>query len=160
VIYEAFARVGRIASPTIAGARGAAVGAGLNLLLATDARIVATDARLFSGFLPLGLHPGGGHFTLLARTGGRELAAALGLFGEELTGAEAAARGLAWAAVRAEDVDAVATELAHRAGRDPELARAVVHAMRLELGPPPTPWPVALEAETARQIWSMRRRAD
>ena len=51
VIYEAFARVGRIASPTIAAARGAAVGAGLNLLLATDARVVANDARLFSGFL-------------------------------------------------------------------------------------------------------------
>jgi len=52
--------------PVIAAVRGAAVGAGYNLMLAADLRIVAEDARLISGFLRIGLHPGGGHFALLA----------------------------------------------------------------------------------------------
>jgi TetR/AcrR family transcriptional regulator, cholesterol catabolism regulator len=44
--------------------RGSAVGAGLNLALAADARIVARDARMLSGFLRIGLHSGSGHFSL------------------------------------------------------------------------------------------------
>ena len=63
-IYRAFTRVGQLQVPTIAAVRGAAVGAGINLMLAADLRIVAEDARLISGFLRIGLHPGGGHFGL------------------------------------------------------------------------------------------------
>src|ERR1035441_5117822 len=58
-IYRAFTRGGQLEGPTIAAVRGAAVGAGINLMLATDLRIVAEDARLISGFLRIGLHPGG-----------------------------------------------------------------------------------------------------
>ena len=73
---------------------------------------------LLSGFLPIGLHPGGGHTALLGRLGSREAAAALTLFGERLTGAEAAERGLAWAAVPAADVDGDRAG-ARRASRPP-----------------------------------------
>src|SRR5262245_12463959 len=45
-VYDAFVRVGSMSVPTIAAVRGAAVGAGVNLLLATDLRIVARDARI------------------------------------------------------------------------------------------------------------------
>ena len=86
-IYRSFARVGELAPPTVAAIRGGAVGAGLNLALATDLRVVAEDAKLLSGFIPIGLHPGGGHTALLGRLGSREAAAALTLFGERLTGA-------------------------------------------------------------------------
>ncbi len=58
-VYAAFQRVGELAVPTIAAVRGAAVGAGVNLMLATDLRIVAIDARVISGFQALGVHPGG-----------------------------------------------------------------------------------------------------
>ena len=85
-IYRAFTRVGQLEVPTIAAVRGAAVGAGINLMLATDLRIVAEDARLISGFLRIGLHPGGGHFGLLAGRAGAEAAAAAGIFGEEISG--------------------------------------------------------------------------
>src|SRR3954451_23603673 len=69
-VYDAFVRVGSMSVPTIAAVRGAAgrgaaVGAGVNLLLPTDLRIVARDARIIAGFTRIGLHPGGGHFTLL-----------------------------------------------------------------------------------------------
>jgi len=56
--YNAFARVGALAPPTVAAIRGGALGAGLNLALATDLRVVAADAKLLSGFLPIGLDPG------------------------------------------------------------------------------------------------------
>src|SRR4029450_9661948 len=98
-IYRSFARVGELEPPTVAAIRGGAVGAGLNLALATDLRVVAEDAVLMAGFLPIGLHPGGGHTVLLGRLGSREAAAALTLFGERLTGAELVERGLAWDAV-------------------------------------------------------------
>ncbi|WP_254920608.1 enoyl-CoA hydratase/isomerase family protein [Blastococcus mobilis] len=63
-IYDSFYRLGQVKVPTVAAVRGSAVGAGMNMLLATDLRIVAKDARLFAGFLKRGMHPGGGHFVI------------------------------------------------------------------------------------------------
>lgn len=158
-IYGAFARVGRLQPPTVAAIRGGAVGAGLNLALATDIRVVADTAVLLSGFLPIGLHPGGGHSLLLARAGGRETANALQLFGVRLTGAEAVERGLAWTAVPDEQVDETACELASVPAADPELARRTAASMRQIAGPPPIPWAAALDLERSAQMWSMRRKA-
>jgi len=159
-IYAAFTRLGAVAVPTVAAVHGAAVGAGLNLLLATDLRIVARDARLLSGFLRRGIHPGGGHFVLLSRTAGREATAAMALFDEEVDGDRAVSLGLAWRSVSVSDVDTVARDLARRAARDPALARAAAASFRRETGPPGVPWEVASSAERATQMWSMRRQAD
>lgn len=157
-VYDAFGRVGRLKVPTVAAAQGAAVGAGVNLLLATDLRVVATDLRIIAGFTRIGLHPGGGHFTLLSRLVGGEAAAAIGLFGEEISGARAAELGLAWKAVEPSDVDKTAYELAGRAAADPQLSRRVVLSLRRQLGPPGVPWDVAMDLERAPQMWSLRRR--
>ncbi|HZC12566.1 MAG TPA: enoyl-CoA hydratase-related protein [Thermoleophilaceae bacterium] len=157
-IYRSFARVGEMEAPTVAAVRGGAVGAGLNLMLAADLRIVGRDARIVSGFLPIGLHPGGGHGALLGRTGIREAAAAMALFGERIEGERAAELGLAWAAVDDADVEETAIELAARAGADPELARRTAASLRTVLGPPALPWAAALELERASQMWSMRRK--
>lgn len=156
--YRAFMRVGELQVPTVAAVRGHAVGAGVNLMLATDLRIVAEDARIITGFRRIGLHPGGGHFTLLGRSGSRETAAALGLFGVEIDGRRAAAIGLAWEAVVSGQVEARALELAGAVAEDPDLARATARSFRLELGPPSLPWSAAVEAEKAAQMWSLRRR--
>lgn len=157
-VYDAFVRVGTLPVPTVAAARGAAVGAGVNLLLATDLRIVAPDTRIIAGFLRIGIHPGGGHFTLLGRLAGREAATAIGLFGEEISGARAVELGLAWEAVPDADVEGRATELARRVARDPDLARRVVASLRSELGPPEVSWPAAVAMERGMQMWSLRRR--
>jgi len=158
-VYRSFARVGELQPPTIAAIRGGAVGAGVNLAFATDLRVVANDAKIISGFLPIGLHPGGGHGVLLGRTGIREAAAAMALFGERIDGARAAELGLAWAAVEDDKVEAKAAELAAAPAADPELARRVAKSLRAQLGPPALPWPVALDMERASQMWSMRRKS-
>jgi enoyl-CoA hydratase len=157
-IYNAFARVGALEPPTVAAIRGGAIGAGLNLALATDLRVVAEDAKLLSGFLPIGIHPGGGHSALLSRAGGRETANALQLFGVTISGLQAVELGLAWAAVPAGAVEATALDLARVPASDPELARRTARSMRTIAGPPSIPWPAALDLERASQMWSLRRR--
>jgi enoyl-CoA hydratase len=156
-VYAAFARVGRLAPPSIAAVRGPAVGAGVNLVFATDLRVMGRGARLIAGFLRIGLHPGGGHFTLVGRTAGREATAAMALFSEEVDGARAVELGLAWQVLPDDEVEPRAHELARRAATDPELARHATRSMRQELGPPAIPWPVAVDSETAIQLWSLRR---
>lgn len=157
-VYGSFVRVGALGVPVIGAVRGSAVGAGVNLALATDVRIVADDVRIISGFLRIGLHPGGGFFVLAGRAAGREAAAAMGLLGEEVSGRRAVEIGLAWESRPDDEVEARALELAQRAGADPELARRATASLRNELGPPMVPWPVALDAERAAQMWSLRRR--
>jgi enoyl-CoA hydratase len=156
-IYEAFQRVGRLTVPTIAVVRGAAVGAGVNLMLATDLRLVADDARIQPGFHRLGLHPGGGHFALLGRAANWEASAALGLFGAELTGIEAVRIGLAWRHLPDIEVEVAAEKYAAVAAVDPELSRQILASMKTELGPPALSWLAASELERARQMWSLRR---
>lgn len=159
LVYQAFMRVGVLTVPTVAAVRGSAVGAGLNLMLATDLRVVATDARILAGFLKIGLHPGGGFFTIANRTAGREATAAMGLFSEEIDGRRAAEIGLAWRAVDDADVEATALALAARPAHDPALAREAVRSFRTEAGPPGLDWQTAMHFERATQMWSQRRRA-
>jgi enoyl-CoA hydratase/carnithine racemase len=156
-VYDSFYRLGQVRVPTIAAVRGSAVGAGMNMLLAADLRIVARDARLLCGFLRRGLHPGGGHFVLLSRLIGREAAAAMALFGEEINGSRAVELGLAWEAPEPEQVEPRALELAARVAADPELARVAVANFRKETGPPHVSWEVAMQYERPSQMWSMRR---
>lgn len=158
-VYRAFMRVGSLAVPVIAAVRGAAVGAGVNLVLAADLRIVAEDARLLAGFQRIGLHPGGGNFKLTARLAGREATAALSLFGEEIDGRRAVDLGLAWEALAADRVEPRALELAHRAAEDPELARTALRSFR-QITDWGVGWDIAMEAERSAQMWSLRRRHD
>lgn len=156
-VYGSFIRIGRLPVPTIAAVRGVAVGAGLNLAMATDLRIVSLDARLFAGFDRIGVHPGGGFFSLATRVAGRETAAALGIAGEELSGQRAAEVGMAWRSVEDSQVEQIALGLARRIAVDPDLARANVASFRTEAGPPILPWDAAVEVERGRQAWTFRR---
>lgn len=158
LMYGSFVRVGQLRVPTIAAVRGAAVGAGLNLALATDLRIVALEARLMAGFLKAGIHPGGGFFTIARRLAGREATAAMALFSEELSGQRAVEVGLAWEAVPDGDVEGRALELAGRIAKDPLVARRVVRSFRLETDGALLPWAAALEVERGVQVWTQGRR--
>lgn len=157
-VYGAFLRVGELRVPTVAAVRGAAVGAGLNLALATDLRVVADDARLIAGFVRAGITPGGGYFSLMARRVGSEAAVALGLFNQELSGIRAAALGLAWESVPDAEVEDRALTLAAAAARDPELVRRALALAHTELGAIGLPWAAAVEVERGTQMWAQRRR--
>ena len=158
LMYGSFQRVGAITVPTISAIKGWAIGAGLNLAMSTDVRVVADDARLRSGFIQAGISPGGGHFSLIGRTSSRDVGAALGLFGQDLSGTEAARIGFAWRAVPSEDLLELALDMGRQAAKDPELSRRVVQTFRNEFGPPTLPWDVAVELERGAQMWSFRRK--
>lgn len=156
-IYDAFLRVGALSMPTLAAVRGGALGAGLNLALATDVRVVADDATLASGFLRLGVHPGGGHFGMLTQAVGAG-AAALGLLGQPIDGRRAVELGLAWEAVPDVEVEQRARELARYAAGDPELARACKASYVQESRAPGLAWSAAVQMERAPQLWSFARK--
>lgn len=157
-IYDAFLRVGRLAVPTVAAVRGGAVGAGVNLALAADVRVMARDAVLASGFTRLGVHPGGGHFALLNRFAGPQAATALGVLGETVDGGRAMRLGLAYDSVADDEVEPRARRLVAAAGRDPGLARATIRSLRTEAGPPALSWQAAVAVEQSVQPWSFARK--
>jgi enoyl-CoA hydratase len=153
---DPFLRLSRLRCPTIAAINGSAVGAGLNLALATDVRIVASDARILCGFRRLGVHPGGGNLTMLSRLVGREVATAMTLFDAELDGQRAVAAGFAWKAVSADKLLEEALALASiLSTTDPRLVRSVTHSLRVELGGS-LPIEVAVEFERGKQLRSLR----
>jgi enoyl-CoA hydratase len=157
-LYRSFTRVGSLPAPTLSLVEGGAVGAGMNLALATDLLLVTPDAVLDSGFLARGIHPGGGHLTLLGRRVGSQQATAMALLGQALSGAEAVERGLAYAAFPAAQLLPAAMELVALAARDPELTRKVKQSLALELGAGPVSWPAAVEIERGVQMWSLARK--
>ncbi len=110
--------------PTIAEVHGIAAGGGLEMALLCDIVICAADARLFLPETGLGLVPGVGGTQTLARLGGPALAGWLLLAGAEISGREAARRGLVAAAVPA------ARLAAHVRARARELARFEPDALR------------------------------
>lgn len=94
-VYAGFLAVANCTLPTIAAVGGAAVGAGLNLALACDLRLVGPQARFQGRFLQLGIGPGGGMTWMLHRAAGPQAVAAMVLFGETVDAADAVRIGLA-----------------------------------------------------------------
>jgi enoyl-CoA hydratase len=125
-IYDGFLRVKSSTLPTIAAVNGPAVGAGMNLALACDVRIMAESGRFDTRFLKLGIHPGGGHTWMLRQLAGPQTAAAMVLFGQIVGGEGAVKLGLAWQCVPDEALMATAINFASRAAAAPrDLVRRV-----------------------------------
>jgi enoyl-CoA hydratase len=153
-IYEGFLRVGRSPLPTIAAVNGPAVGAGMNLALVCDVRLASFSARFDTRFLQLGIHPGGGHTWMLQRAVGPATARAMVLFGEVLSGPEAATAGLVWRCVDDADLLADARALAARAAAAPhELVRRTKATLD-DVASIDT-HEAAVDRELETQLWSM-----
>lgn len=96
----------------IAAINGHAIGIGLTLALQADVRLVAEDARLAVPQVRFGLLGDAQSHWTLRRAVGLAAAADLLLTGRTITGAEAAARGIASRVLPAEQVLPAALELA------------------------------------------------
>lgn len=163
-IYAGFLAVANAAVPTIAAVNGPAVGAGLNLALACDVRLVGPGALFDARFLQLGIHPGGGMTWLAQRAVGPQITAAMALFGEPLDAQDAVRTGLAYRLIGSggeprspaahEAVVAAAVDLARRAAAAP---RDLVVATKAALRATATmlQHPDAVDYETAPQLASL-----
>ena len=92
--YPKFLVVRTLDVPTIAAINGPAVGAGLCLAMACDIRLAAEEAKLSTGFLRLGMHPGMAATYLLTRLVGTAHAAELFFTARAVDGREAERLGL------------------------------------------------------------------
>jgi enoyl-CoA hydratase len=157
-MYAGFLAVAGLPIPTIAAVNGPVIGAGVNLPLACDVILASPQARFDPRFMDLGIHPGGGHLWRLQRLVGRQAAAAMVIFGDALSGEEAARVGLAWRCIADDELLATAVAMAHRAADRPrELvirAKAVLDASAtVDTGAD------AFELEFPHQEWSMQQDA-
>ena len=152
-IYEGFLVFRDSPLPTIAAVNGPAVGAGFNLALACDVRLVTPDARFDTRFTTIGSHPGGGHVWMLDRLGGPQTAAAMVAFGERVSGERAVELGLAWRCVEPDALVDTAVEMAARAATVPRALMAKVKTT-LQEAPWQPDFEAAVTAELDRQAWS------
>ena len=154
-IYEGFLRIAHTPLPTVGAVNGAAVGAGMNMVLACDIIVAARErARFESRFLQIGIHPGGGHTWRLRHITGRSTTMAMVLFNQMLNAEQAVAAGLAWqVAEDAELVDDAVALAAIAAGQDKELnARTKATILTLDTV---TESNQAVDYEVHPQLWSM-----
>jgi enoyl-CoA hydratase len=151
-IYEGFLRVARSHLPTVAAVNGAAVGAGMNLVLCCDVRFAARSSRFDTRFLQLGIHPGGGHMWMLQRAVGPQAAAAMVLFSHIVDADEALRLGLAFEVVEDDALVEHAVAFAAGAARNP---RPLVQQVKRELMLPPPEHAAAVNREVKAQAWSM-----
>jgi enoyl-CoA hydratase len=155
-MYTGFLAVADAPIPTIAAVAGPAIGAGVNLALACDVVLAGESARFDPRFLDLGIHPGGGHLWRLSRRIGQQGAAALVLCGDVLSGAEAAACGLAWRCVPDADLPELAMRFARRvAQRSPELVSRTKQTLRMSAGFVDVAQAINIELEA--QQWSVEQ---
>ena len=159
-VYRSFARVGELEAPTVAAVRGGAVGAGLNLMLATDLRIVAARRE--------------DHLAASSRSACTRAAATARCWAApararpprrwrcSASGSTASApRSSAWPGSPWTTATSRRPRSSWRPAREPTRSwpAAPPRSLRTVLGPPALPWPAALELERASQMWSMRRKA-
>jgi enoyl-CoA hydratase len=157
-MYAGYLALAGLTIPSVAAVNGPVIGAGVNLPLACDVILASPKARFDPRFMDLGIHPGGGHLWRMQRLVGRQAAAALVIFGESLSGAEAARVGLAWRCVDDDQLLDTAVTLARRAADRPrELvgrAKAVLDASAAL-----ATWHEAFDLEFSHQEWSMQQPA-
>lgn len=130
-LYEQAVRLFQGSVPIIAAVQGAAIGAGVGLMLAADFRVVAPEARMAVNFARLGFHPGFGISATLPLVVGEAVAADLLYTGRRIDGETALAIGLADRLVPLDDLRANAHAWAAEiAGSAPLAVRAIRRTLR------------------------------
>ncbi len=112
IVHRVFRKIEICDKPTIAAVNGYALGGGTELVLATDIRILAENARLGLPEITLGLFPGAGGTQRIIRQVPPCRAKEIMFTGEQISAAEAVAIGLANKVVPQQDIVAEARKLA------------------------------------------------
>ena len=155
-IYSGFLSIANCRLPTIAAVNGPAVGAGFNMAVGCDVRIVTEAARFEPRFFGLGLHPGGGNTWMLRQLVNWNTAAGMLLFSQSLSGVEAVEKGLAWKVVDADQLLKAAFEFTANIRDVPkELLLRTKETLRKAGGT--NSHKEMLEVETAAQVWSINQ---
>jgi enoyl-CoA hydratase/carnithine racemase len=129
--FQGITRALRLCSkPVIASVQGAAVGAGCEIAIACDFRVVAEDAYFCENWVELGLMPPLGGLYLLPRLVGAGIAADMVMRAIKVNGTRAAQIGLASEAVPVDQLEAATTAFAQALARR---APPALQAMKLAL---------------------------
>ena len=155
-IYSGFLSIANCSVPTIAAINGPAVGAGFNMAVGCDVRIVTEQARFEPRFFGLGLHPGGGNTWMLRQLVNWNTAAGMLLFSQSLSGREAVDKGLAWKCVEA---DKLLEEAFAFTGNIRDLPKELLLRTKqtLRQAGGTNSHQEILDMETAEQIWSIKQ---
>ncbi|HEY5635345.1 MAG TPA: enoyl-CoA hydratase/isomerase family protein [Burkholderiales bacterium] len=135
IVYRHFlgaARAVKLSTkPTIAAVNGAAIGAGCELAVACDFRVVSREAFFCENWIELGLIPPLGGMFLLPRLIGLERATNMVLRAQRVYGEEALRIGLATACVEPAALAGAALEIARElAARSPRALAAARQGLR------------------------------
>ena len=141
--------IASVPRPVIAAVNGFATGAGFDLALACDLRVLSEKAKLASAFLRFGLVPDGGSTHILPQLVGMARAAELVFTGRAIDAEEALRLGLANRVVPAAEVVDSAIDWAAELARGPY--RAMGRAKRLLRTGPGLDLTAALQAEALEQ---------
>ena len=144
-----FRKLAALPMPTIAAVHGHALGAGLQLALACDLRVVTSDAKLGLLEANYGLIPDLGGSTRLPQIVGTSRAKRMIWLAEKITGTEAAELGIADVLVEPADLDQTVTDLAQRLAEAP--LSPTRESKRLIEGAPLANYPDGMDAEAAAQ---------
>jgi enoyl-CoA hydratase len=155
-IYRGFLSIANCSLPTIAAINGPAVGAGFNMAVGCDVRIVTEQARFEPRFFGLGLHPGGGNTWMLRQLANWNTAAGMLLFSQSLSGREAVEKGLAWKCVEASQLLEEAFAFTANIRDLPKELLLRTKATLRQAGGTNSHKEI-LELETAEQIWSIQQ---
>ncbi len=154
-IYDGFLRIAHSPLPTVAAVNGAAVGAGMNMVLACDVALAGRKyAKFDSRFLQIGIHPGGGHTWRLRQITGRSTTMAMVVFNQILRADRAREVGLVWDVVDDDSlIDEAVALAAIAAGQERDLnARTKASILSLDTV---TESNAAVDHEIDPQLWSM-----
>lgn len=134
--------------PVIAGVQRHCVGVGVELAIAADICVAASDAVFFSPQVSLGILPGAGGVARLVRRVGETWASRLILLGERIDAATALRIGLVSEIVEREALDARVEELAATLAAQPTASVQLAKEAILEA--PEVPLSSALQADKYR----------
>ncbi|AFC53156.1 enoyl-CoA hydratase/isomerase family protein [Mycobacterium paraintracellulare] len=129
--------IAAVEAPVVAAVRGVAAAGGFELMQAADIVLVSDDARIADSHVKFGMIPGGGSTARLPRIVGTQQALGLLLSGDEISGREAVALGLAYRTLSSSEFDEEVDRFARKlATRQRESVVTIKRLVRSGLGQP------------------------